>query len=69
MWNQLEQVDALKMEPIHSSEKSVHTIYTRRHIPEEGILHSHRREKLKSYINMNYTPNGIGKLLLTGSDL
>jgi hypothetical protein len=29
---------------------SVHTISTRRHIPEDGILHSHRREKLKSYI-------------------
>jgi hypothetical protein len=23
---------------------------TRRHIPEDGILHSHRRENLKSYI-------------------
>jgi hypothetical protein len=22
---------------------------TRRHIPEDGILHSHRRENLKSY--------------------
>jgi hypothetical protein len=24
---------------------------TRRNIPEDGILHSHRRENLKSYIN------------------
>jgi hypothetical protein len=28
---------------------SVHTRTTRRHIPENGILHSHRRENLKSY--------------------
>jgi hypothetical protein len=28
---------------------SVHTRSTRRHIPEDGILHSHRREKLESY--------------------
>jgi hypothetical protein len=25
-----------------------HKISTRRHIPEDGILHSHRRENLKS---------------------
>jgi hypothetical protein len=39
----------LKMKTIHSSESSVHTRYTRRYIPEDGILHSHRRENLKSY--------------------
>jgi hypothetical protein len=39
----------LKMKAIRSSETSVHTRFTRRHIPEDGILHSHRREKLKSY--------------------
>jgi hypothetical protein len=33
-----------------SSETSVHTRSTRRHIPEDGILHSHRHENLKSYI-------------------
>jgi hypothetical protein len=33
-----------------SSETSAHTRSTRRHIPEDGILHSHRREDLKSYI-------------------
>jgi hypothetical protein len=30
--------------------KSVHTRSTWRHIPEDGILHSHRRENLKSYM-------------------
>jgi hypothetical protein len=29
----------LKMEAIRSSETSVHTRSTRRHIPEDGILH------------------------------
>jgi hypothetical protein len=29
--------------------QSVHTRSTRRHIPEDGILHSHRRKNLKSY--------------------
>jgi hypothetical protein len=43
---------ALKMEPIRSSETSVHTRVTRRYIPENGILHSHRRENLKSYNNI-----------------
>jgi hypothetical protein len=33
----------LKMEAIRSSEKSVNTISTRGHIPEDGFLHSHRR--------------------------
>jgi hypothetical protein len=27
---------------------------TRRNIPEDAILHSHRRENLKSYISMTY---------------
>jgi hypothetical protein len=39
----------LKMETIRSSETSVHTRSTRRYIPEDGILHSHRCENLKSY--------------------
>jgi hypothetical protein len=37
------------MEAIRSSETSVNTISTRRHIPEDDFLHSHRRENLKSY--------------------
>jgi hypothetical protein len=37
-----------KMEAISSSETSVHTKSTRRHIPEYGILHTRRRENLRS---------------------
>jgi hypothetical protein len=35
---------------IHSFKTSVLTRATRRNIPEDGILHSRRRENLKSYI-------------------
>jgi hypothetical protein len=41
---------ALVMETIHSSETSILTTVTRGHIPEEGMLHGHRCEDLKSYI-------------------
>jgi hypothetical protein len=38
------------MEAVDSSETSVLTRVTRRHIQEVGIPHSDRRENLKSYI-------------------
>jgi hypothetical protein len=43
----------MMMEAIHSSEISVLTRAKRRYIAEDGILHSHRRENLKSHIALN----------------
>jgi hypothetical protein len=38
------------LDAIRSSETSVLTRAIQRHIPKDGILHSHRGENLKSYI-------------------
>jgi hypothetical protein len=48
----LADFSTLKVEAIRSSETSVHTRSTRRYIPEDGILHSHRSENLRSYIDV-----------------
>jgi hypothetical protein len=40
----------LKMEALRSSETSVLTRATRRNNQEDCIIHSHRRENIKSYI-------------------
>jgi hypothetical protein len=42
----------LIMKAIRPSESSVLRA-TRRHIPEDDILHSHRRENVKSYIALS----------------
>jgi hypothetical protein len=43
-------ISTLMIVAMYSSETLVLTKATRRSIPEDTILHSHRRENLKSYI-------------------
>jgi hypothetical protein len=45
-------LDALMMETLSSSETSVLTRSTLRNIPQDGILRSHRRGNLKSYVTV-----------------
>jgi hypothetical protein len=47
----------LMMEAIRSPDSSVLTRATWRNIPEDIILHSHRRENLKSYTSFTSTVN------------
>jgi hypothetical protein len=48
-WFLLADLSTLKMEATRSSETSVHTRSTWRHITEDDILYSHHRENSKSY--------------------
>jgi hypothetical protein len=44
-------LSTMKMEAIRSSEMSVPTSPTRRHITEDGIVNNHHRENLESHFN------------------
>jgi hypothetical protein len=49
----------LKMEAIRSSEMSIYTISTWRHIPEDDILHSPRHENLKPYKKLTHCKSSL----------
>jgi hypothetical protein len=53
-------LSTLIMEEISSSETSVLIWVPQQYIPEDGILHSHRGENLKSYIILRVSVVHIG---------
>jgi hypothetical protein len=48
-WMLTNTLTTLKMKATHSSKTLVYNKPTRRHIPQDGILHSHLSENIKSY--------------------
>jgi hypothetical protein len=59
-------LSTLKMEATHSSETSVLTRPRRPHIPEGGLLHSHRRENLKTHSPSSVIHRSPGRLSRAG---